>query len=70
MSEPHQPTSTGSESPWVTRTQAAQRVGVTTRCIDLMVGDGRLKSYTLGPRIVRLRVDEVDAAFKPVEITG
>jgi hypothetical protein len=35
-----------------------------------MVGDGRLKSYTLGPRIVRLRVDEVDAAFKPVEITG
>jgi hypothetical protein len=30
-----------------------------------MIADGRLKAYDLGPRVVRLRLDEIDAAMKP-----
>jgi excisionase family DNA binding protein len=30
-----------------------------------MIGDGRLKAYKLGNRVVRLRRSEIDAALQP-----
>jgi excisionase family DNA binding protein len=30
-----------------------------------MIADGRLRGYRSGTRLVRLRIDEIDAALKP-----
>ena len=38
---------------------------VSARTVRNMIADGRLKSYTLGPRVVRLRLSEVEAALQP-----
>ncbi|WP_183467516.1 helix-turn-helix domain-containing protein [Mycolicibacterium iranicum] len=43
----------------------ATYLGVTTRTVQQMIADGRLPAYRLGPRVVRLRRDDVDAALKP-----
>jgi excisionase family DNA binding protein len=53
------------KSPYVTQVEAAEYLGVTDRTIRQMIADGRLKAYDLGPRVVRLRLDEIDAAMKP-----
>ena len=43
----------------------ATYLNVTTRTVQQMIADGRLLAYRLGPRIVRLRRDEIDAALTP-----
>lgn len=44
---------------------AAAYLGVTPRTIRQMIADGRLRGYRSGPRLVRLRRDEIDAAMQP-----
>jgi len=44
---------------------AADYLGVTTRTIRQMIADGRLLGYRSGSRLVRLRLDEIDAAMQP-----
>jgi excisionase family DNA binding protein len=44
---------------------AAEYLGVTTRTVHQMIADGRLTAYRLGARVVRLRRDEIDAAMVP-----
>jgi excisionase family DNA binding protein len=51
---------------YVTLAEAADYLGVTDRTIRAMVADGRLKAYKLGARVVRLRIDEIDAALQPL----
>lgn len=43
----------------------ADYLGVTTRTIRQMIADGRLRGYKLGARVVRLRRDEIDSALRP-----
>lgn len=43
----------------------ADYLGVTTRTVQSMIADGRLTAYRLGPRVVRLRLADVDAALQP-----
>lgn len=45
--------------------QAAEYLGVTTRTIRQMIADGRLTGYRSGPRLVRVDMNEVDAAMQP-----
>lgn len=40
-------------------------LGVNVRSIRNMLTDGRLKAYKLGPRIVRIRLSDIDAALAP-----
>jgi len=44
---------------------SATYLGVTTRTVQQMIADGRLRAYRLGPRIVRLRRGDIDAALQP-----
>ncbi len=44
---------------------AANYLGVDSRTIRNMLLDGRLKGYTLGPRTLRLRLSEIEAALRP-----
>lgn len=54
------------KSPYVTQAEAAEYLGVTDRTIRQMVADGRLRAHSLGARVIRLRLDEIDAAMRPV----
>jgi excisionase family DNA binding protein len=51
---------------YITQQQAAEYLGVTDRTIRQMLADGRLKGYRLGARVIRLRLDEVEAALQPI----
>ena len=50
---------------YITILQAAEYLGVTDRTVRQMISDGRLTGYRNGQRLVRLRLDEVDASFQP-----
>ncbi len=54
------------KSPFVTQVEADEYLGVTDRTIRQMIADGRLRAYQLGPRVIRLRLDEIEAAMQPV----
>ena len=43
-------------------------LGVTDRTIPAMIANGRLRGYRLGPRVIRLRLDEVENALQPMRV--
>lgn len=45
--------------------EAAEYLGVTDRTIRQMIADGRLTGYRSGNRLIRVDLNEVDAAMKP-----
>ncbi len=45
--------------------EAAEYLGVTDRCIRQMVADGRITGYRSGTRLVRVDLNEIDAAMRP-----
>jgi excisionase family DNA binding protein len=44
---------------------AAEYLGVTIKTIRNMLSDGRLRAQTLGPRVLRIRLSDIDAALSP-----
>ena len=42
---------------------AAQYMDVNPMTIRNMLKDGRLKAYTLGPRVLRIRLSDINAAL-------
>jgi len=50
---------------YVTQAEAAEYLGVTARTIRQMIADGRLVGYRLGARVVRVNLDDLDAAMQP-----
>jgi excisionase family DNA binding protein len=44
---------------------AAEYLQVTDRTIRQMIADGRLTGYRSGTRLVRVDLDELDAAMRP-----
>jgi len=51
---------------YITQKEAAELLGLTDRTVRNMIADGRLLAYQLGPRVIRLRLDEVEAALQPI----
>ncbi|ULE32880.1 excisionase family DNA-binding protein [Mycobacterium sp. IDR2000157661] len=51
---------------YVTILQAAEYLGVTDRTVRAMIADGRLRGYRSGNRLIRLRIDEIDASMQPI----
>lgn len=45
--------------------EAATYIGVTDRTIRQMIADGRLTGYRSGNRLVRVDLNELDAAMQP-----
>jgi excisionase family DNA binding protein len=43
----------------------AEYLGVNERTVRNMLYDGRLKAHKLGPRVVRIRLSDIDAALEP-----
>lgn len=50
---------------YVTIAEAAEYLTVTDRTIRAMIADGRLTGYRNGRRLVRLDLNEIDAAMRP-----
>jgi excisionase family DNA binding protein len=50
---------------WASIQESAEYLGVTDRTIRQMIADGRLRGYRSGGRLIRLDLNEVDAAMKP-----
>lgn len=46
--------------------QGADRVGVTPRTIRRWIAAGRLTGYRMGPRLIRIDADELDALMTPI----
>ena len=45
--------------------EAAEYLQVTDRTIRQMIADGRLTGYRSGSRLIRLDLNEIDAAMRP-----
>jgi excisionase family DNA binding protein len=45
--------------------EAAEYLQVTDRTVRAMISDGRLRGYRSGGRLVRVDLNEVDAAMQP-----
>ncbi|MGV7697853.1 excisionase family DNA-binding protein [Mycobacterium kansasii] len=55
----------GGRRRYVTQSEAADYLSVTPRCIRQMIADGRLTGYRSGTRLVRVDLNEIDAAMRP-----
>ena len=53
-------------APDMSMQDVATYLRVTPRTVRTMVLDRRLKAYQLGPRVIRFRRSEIDAALTPV----
>lgn len=51
---------------YITQREAADALGVCDRTVRRMIAAKRLNAYRLGPRMIRLRLDEVEAALRPI----
>jgi excisionase family DNA binding protein len=50
----------------ITIVEAAEYLGVTERTVRQMIFDGRLRAYRLNPKFIRLDLNEIEDALKPV----
>jgi excisionase family DNA binding protein len=50
---------------YATISETAEYLGVTGRTVRQMIADGRLTGYRAGARLVRLDLNQVDAAMIP-----
>ena len=48
---------------YISISDAAEYLDVTTRTIRQMIADGRLTGYRSGPKLIRLDLNEIDAAM-------
>jgi excisionase family DNA binding protein len=59
-----------SERRFISIATAAEYAGVTTKTIRRWIAAGRLRGYRAGPRLIRVRVDELDAMLRPIPTAG
>lgn len=50
---------------YVSIAAAAEYLSVTDRTVRQMIADGRLRGYRNGAKLIRLDLNEIDAAMKP-----
>lgn len=51
---------------WGSIDEAAEHLDVHPRTIRRMIAEGRLTGYRLGPRIIRVDLNEVDELLRPI----
>ena len=55
---------------YISPDDAASRWSVSRDTIRRLIRDGKIKGYRLNGRIIRVSIDEVDAAFRPIPTVG
>jgi excisionase family DNA binding protein len=46
--------------------QAADHADVSTKSIRRWIAEGRITAYRVGPRLIRVDLDELEASFRPI----
>jgi len=54
----------------ITIAEAAEMVRVHPRTIRRRIAEGSLTAYRVGPHLIRLDVDELDAMLRPIPTAG
>ncbi len=54
----------------VTQAAAAEYAGVGARTIRRRISDGSLTGYRIGPRLIRVDLNELDALLQPIPTAG
>jgi len=54
--------STGS----LTVTEVAERLNVSEKTVRVMIASGELPAYRIGSRLIRIRLEDFEALWKPV----
>ena len=54
----------------VSQAQAAEYLGVTDRTIRNYISRGELTGYRMGPRLVRVDLNQLDAMLRPIPTAG
>ena len=49
---------------------AAQYAAVSTKTLRRRISDGSLTGYRMGPRLIRVDLNEVDALLRPIPSAG
>ena len=55
---------------WGSIQAAADRLGCTTRTVRRMISRGDLAAYRVGPRLIRVDLNEVDNVLRPIPTAG
>ena len=63
--KPRQLASSSPDPQWLTRAEAAARIGVNPRTIDRRIAEGMLQAYRTGP-LIRVKAADVDALMVPM----
>jgi len=50
--------------------EAADYIGANPRTIRRYIASGRLTGYRVGPRLIRVDLNEVDALLRPISTVG
>ena len=51
-------------------TDAAEHARVSTRTLRRRISDGSLTGYRMGPRLIRVDLNELDAILRPIPTAG
>jgi excisionase family DNA binding protein len=50
--------------------QAAEYAAVSTKTVRRRIADGTIPAVRLGPRAIRVRLQDIDAALRPIPTVG
>ena len=59
------PNSSDRRRRYAKQSEAAEYVGVTTRTIRQWIAEGRITGYRINERLIRVDLNEIDAAMQP-----
>lgn len=54
----------------VSITEAADYLGVSTKTVRRYLAAGRFEALRAGPKLIRIRQDDLDAMLRPIPTTG
>jgi excisionase family DNA binding protein len=55
---------------WVSLTLGAEHIGVSEKTLRRMISQGRIRGYRVGPRLIRVDLNELDALASPIPTAG
>ena len=55
---------------WASLTAGAEHIGVSDKTMRRMIASGRVTGYRVGPRLIRVDLNELDALLAPIPTAG
>lgn len=65
-----QGTATKKRHAWASLAQGADHLGVSEKTLRRMIAAGHITGYRMGPRLLRVDLNELDDAMRPIPVGG